>query len=179
MSWEIIVSFALGIVATVGGGIGLKLAENRINTVGRIKIYADIDKKTPNAAFIKLDIINAKKVPFIIRDINLVKVKDGQTTCFIQGEYSTTRNSNNEEIKETKYCNDGNYTFVVPQQDTKQVTCLFMKRAEELKFTNKELFIQFYDENGNLHIYEIDEINKIKDNKWIELKEIKQKKNKR
>lgn len=158
-------------MATIAGGIGLKLAEKRINKLGKFKIYASFERIQKDGVIIKFELINAKNSPYIVRDLNLIRFEGNTIKYYIQGEYTETEQRDGSITKEY-YCNNGSYSFVVPQQTTKQVKCIFIDTTQQFDFENGIYYINFYDERGIAHIYDINKKNKVKDNKWIELKEI-------
>src|SRR5690554_3129866 len=108
----------LGIIATIAGGIGLKIVENIINRHGVIDIFCRIQKIQERLVIMRFEVKNLTNSEYFIRNLALSEVDESGNIVNESIQVSKigdeTRVGDNLISKESECLgNNENYTFVI------------------------------------------------------------------
>lgn len=94
-----------------------------------------------------IEIINAKNIPYVIRDFNMeIWNKGKRIDSMVQGNKSTKKNDTT--IEKTFYGENGIYSFLIEKRNIKHFEFLFLLKKDEENQEFDEIRISYYDINN-------------------------------
>lgn len=176
-SKEIILIF-VGAIVSIFTTVVAKILENWLKQRGDIYIYGKVilnkniecfyqNKDVSLIIPVGIEIQNSKEIPIIIRDLNLILYKDGKKVKEMiqirEGEFRK-----DHILKEIKYGENGQYSFVVKPESIIRYDCLYIVDGNGEEFD--EVRFSYYDSKNRKKTKKFKKINVIK-NKQINIDE--------
>lgn len=94
-----------------------------------------------------IEIINAKNIPYVIRDFNMeIWNKGKRIDSMVQGNKSTKKNDTT--IEKTFYGENGIYSFLIEKRNIKHFEFLFLLKKDKENQEFDEIRISYYDINN-------------------------------
>lgn len=181
MCWKEIILIFVGALVSIFTTVVSKIMENWLKQRGDIYIYGKVifnkniecfcqQKDVSLIIPVGIEIQNSKKIPIIIRDLNLILYKDGKKVKeMIQIREEEFKK--NHIFKEIKYGENSQYSFVVKPESIIRYDCLYIADGNSEEFD--EVRISYYDSKNRRKIKKFKKINIIKnkqiiiDENWI------------
>lgn len=174
---EIILIF-VGAIVSIFTTVVSKIMDNWLKQRGDFHIYGKVilnkkieyfcQKKDISLIIpVGIEIQNSKKISIIIRDLNLILYKNGNKVKEMS-QIKEMEFRKNDFSKETKYGENGQYSFVIKPESIIRYDLLFIADGNSEEFD--EVRISYYNSKNSRKIKKFKKINTIK-NKQISIDE--------
>lgn len=164
-AWYDIALIGVGIIATLIGGIIMKLLESKFNKIGKLAIYYRVTDiyvhQGTTLVTIRIQIKNPSHDVKFLRNISLCRIIEGKSVRAFPSVKTT--HSTNGVVTETKiHANDGSYSIASDSRSLVEYELVYVFKNIGIKEGFLELV--FMDDNENKNTIQI-EVNKNDD--WI------------
>lgn len=155
-AWYDIALIGVGIIATLIGGIIMKLLESKFNKIGKLSVYyrvIDIYNDTKwSKVEIRIQLKNPSHDTKFLRDVALEVKKENKIVRAIPSE-KTTHSRGGNVIGTTIHANNGSYSIASESRSLVEYELVYYFENHLIK--DDELLLSFIDDNEKKNIIQI------------------------
>ena len=164
-AWYDIALIGVGIIATLIGGVIMKLLESKFNKIGKLAIYYRVIdilvQQGTTLITVRVQIKNPSHDVKFLRNISLYRIIEGKNVRAIPSE-KTTHSKNNVVTSTKIHANDGSYSIASDSRSLVEYELVYVFKNISVKDGFLELI--FMDDNENKNTIQM-EVTKNDD--WI------------
>ena len=155
-TWYDIALIGVGIIATLIGGIIMKLLESKVNKIGKLSVYyrvIDIYNETNwSKVEIRIQVKNPSHDTKFLRDVALEMKKENKIVRAIPSE-KTTHSRGGNVVGTTMHANNGSYSIASESRSLVEYELVYL--FESYLIQDDELLLSFVDDNEKKNIIQI------------------------
>lgn len=163
--WYDIALIGVGIIATLIGGVSMKLLESNFNKIGKLAIYYRVIDifvhQGTTVITIRVQIKNPSHDVKFLRNISLCRIIEGESVRAIPSE-KTTHSKNNVVTSTTIHANEGSYSIASDSRSLVEYELVYIFKNITIRDGYLELIFMDDKENKNIIKMEV-----IKNDDWI------------